>query len=283
MNKSSIILYDKIIAKSEENKTLPWLSGFFSEGLPYNYSTGRFYNGQNILMLWMGGYNRSGWLTYKQALALGGQVRKGEHGLPILYARQGHIEEDEETGEKKLVRGAFRCYTVFNVSQIDGLEEQDHEPANNMKAETFLSRIPAVMVQGKFPCYDAVNDVVNIPYPKDFEEEEGYYSTTFHELIHWTANKVNREVESEGIGRMREELVAELGSALLRAEFRISKPSYIPDVEQYVTEWIQTLKANPDMLFQAMRDAEKAVKFLLELTKDQKEMQTIEPLQLIEA
>ena len=284
MNKSSLVLFDKIISTAEEQKTLPWLNGFVAEGLPYNYSTGRHYNGQNVVMLWMGGaFNRSGWMTYKQAIALGGQVRKGEHGLPIIYARQNHFEEDEETGEKKLVLGTVKWYTVFNVSQIDGLKEISHEPANNLKAEVFLSRIPAVMVQGRFPRYDAVNDIINIPYPSDFEEENGYYSTTFHELIHWTANKVDRKVNEEGIGRMYEELVAELGSALLRGEFRVGKPPYIPDVEQYVTEWIQTLKANPDMLFKAMKDAEKAVGYLLEITKDEKDMQTIEQPLLIEA
>ena len=283
MNKSSLILYNKIISTAEENKTLAWLNGYIHEGLPYNYSTGNYYNGQNILMLWMSGYNRSGWLTYKQAEALGGQVRKGEHGLPIVYARQGYYEEDEETNEKKWKGGAFRCYTVFNVSQIDGLKDISHEPANNISAETFLSRLPVTMVQGMKPMYDSHNDVVRIPYPADFEMEEGYYSTTFHELIHWTASRCERKVESEGMGRIYEELVAELGSALLRAHFHIQTPPYIPDMEQYVTEWIQNLKGNPDMLFKAMKDAEKAVKFLLELAKDQKDTKTVEYPKLVEA
>lgn len=271
MNKSSLILFNKIIEKSEETQTLPWMQGFINEGLPYNYKSGRMYNGQNILMLWCNNYNRSGWLTYKQALELGGQVRKGEHGLPILYAQSGKMVEDEETGEMKSTHPVFRVYTVFNVAQIDNLPELPHDAGNNLKAEDFLSKLPVVMVQGEIPHYNAKRDVIGIPYPSDYDDENAYYSSIFHELMHYTARRTGRKFEDfSSMDRMYEELVAELGNALLRSKFNVKTPKNIPEVETYVSEWITTLKGNPDMLFKAMKDAEKAVNYLIDLTKPEK-------------
>ncbi len=77
-------------------------------GLPNNASTGRAYSGINILILWgavvQHGFPGQGWLTYRQAAALGGNVRKGEHGTTVVYADR-FIPEDEkrrarESGEE---------------------------------------------------------------------------------------------------------------------------------------------------------------------------------------
>lgn len=283
MNKSSLILFNKIIEYAEEHKTLPFLNGFINEGLPYNYKTGAFYNGQNILMLWMNTYNRSAWLTYKQALELGGQVRKGEHGLPIIYARNGYVEEDEETGKKKVISPVFKCFTVFNVAQIDGLPELPHNAGNNLNAENFLSKLPICMVQGRIPHYDAQNDIVGVPYPSDCKEDENYYSLLFHELIHYTAKRTGRKHEGlTNDEKIFEELIAELGSALLRARFNVKTPSNIPKMEQYVSEWITNMKQNPDSLFKAMKEAEKAVKYLIDLTEIEKDVIPVEYAQIPE-
>jgi antirestriction protein ArdC len=61
---------------------------FFS--MPRNAVTGRLYSGINTLLLWMAkdenGFAQNHWLTFKQAISLGGAVRKGEKGTLVVYA-----------------------------------------------------------------------------------------------------------------------------------------------------------------------------------------------------
>ena len=84
-----------IIAELEAGR-LPWVQPWGSPGvpaalgMPRNAATGRRYSGINVLMLWAAvaehGFPVQSWLTFKQALALGGHVRKGERGTTVVYA-----------------------------------------------------------------------------------------------------------------------------------------------------------------------------------------------------
>src|SRR5690606_21950765 len=67
----------------------PWSLAAAMTGLPRNALSGRAYSGINVLILWGaiidGGFASQDWLTFKQALAAGGCVRKGERGQTIFY------------------------------------------------------------------------------------------------------------------------------------------------------------------------------------------------------
>lgn len=85
----------KILGQLEAGR-LPWVqpwgsvAGGPSPALPRNALSGRPYSGINILMLWgaviEGGWPSQSWLTFKQAIAAGGCVRKGERGTMVVYA-----------------------------------------------------------------------------------------------------------------------------------------------------------------------------------------------------
>ncbi len=78
----------------------------------------------NVLLLWSSEYISPFWLTFKQAQALKGNVRKGEHGTQIIFYKQlpEYAKKDEEaTGEDERVPFVLCHYTVFNVEQCDGL------------------------------------------------------------------------------------------------------------------------------------------------------------------
>jgi antirestriction protein ArdC len=85
------------------------------------------YQGINVLELWsaavIAGYAAPIWMTFKQAQELGAHVRKGEHGSQVVYVSKiTRTETDAETGEDNDRQIPFmRCYTVFNVEQIEGL------------------------------------------------------------------------------------------------------------------------------------------------------------------
>src|SRR3546814_5383167 len=72
----------------------------------------RAYSGINVLLLWGAvverGFSGQSWLTFRQALSLGGNVRKGERGTTVVYADR-FVPEDEkkravETGEDQIGR-----------------------------------------------------------------------------------------------------------------------------------------------------------------------------------
>lgn len=94
-------------------------------GLPSNYATGAAYSGMNIMLLWNSaskqGFSDSRWMTYKQAKAEGGQVRKGENGTTAIFYTT--LEKENDDGETDYIP-MLKTFTVFNVEQIDGLPHQ---------------------------------------------------------------------------------------------------------------------------------------------------------------
>lgn len=125
---------DKIIAELEAGRfpwVQPWGKATAPLGLPRNASTGRSYSGINILILWgavvQHGFPGQGWLTFRQAQSLGGNVRKGERGTTVVYADRFTPEDEKrrarETGEEPGSIPFLKRFTVFNAAQCEGLSE----------------------------------------------------------------------------------------------------------------------------------------------------------------
>jgi antirestriction protein ArdC len=123
---------DQIIADLEKG-VRPWMKPWSTERLgrrvmrPLRHN-GVGYQGINVLMLWgeamAKGYAAPIWMTFKQALVLGGCVRKGEKGSLVVYSNSiTRTETDSDTNEETATQIHYmKGYTVFNVEQIDGLE-----------------------------------------------------------------------------------------------------------------------------------------------------------------
>ena len=118
---------DRIIAELEAGR-LPWVQPWgecgADVGMPCNAGTGRRYSGINVLILWARvigrGYSSQRWLTYRQAQALGGNVRKGETGTTICYADRFTPKDQGEgdgQGEEARQVAFLKRFTVFNVDQ----------------------------------------------------------------------------------------------------------------------------------------------------------------------
>src|SRR3546814_16030761 len=108
----------------------PWDSrGTGGPGRPMNALTGRRYSGINVLLLWGaaigGAYPSQHWLTFKQALEAGGNVRTGEKGTLVVYADRFVPEAAQtkarETGAAAKAVPFLNRFTVFNVSHCVGL------------------------------------------------------------------------------------------------------------------------------------------------------------------
>ena len=237
------------------------------------------YRGINVLLLWGEaadkGYTAPQWMTYKQAVELKAQVRKGEHGSLVVYAGRIARTETGETGEDIEIEIPFmKAYTVFNVGQIDGLPAQFYaRPANPLPvservalAGQFISGTNATLRHGgNRAFYSVATDHVQLPPFEAFRDKESYYATALHELTHWTGNpRRNAREFGKRFGDQayaREELVAELGSAFLSADLGIT-PETREDHAGYLDQWLKVLKSDKRAIFQAAAHAQRAADYL---------------------
>jgi antirestriction protein ArdC len=95
----------------------PW-SATAGMNTPCNAVSNRPYSGCNVLLLWMAqaaGYRTPRFLTFKQALELRGNVRKGEHGTKVYFVKQLRVRDQgaDDSSSARLIP-MMREYTVFN-------------------------------------------------------------------------------------------------------------------------------------------------------------------------
>lgn len=215
------------------------------------------------------GFNDSRWMTYKQAQAEGGQVRKGEHGTTaIFYAT---LEKESEDGEIVQIP-MLKTFTVFNVQQIDGLPlttetispDATFDPLP--EAENLIRKSGANIIEkGQNAFFQPSTDEVWLPERHLFSDAANFYATGLHELVHWSGGKkrLNREMKGKfgSADYAEEELVAELGSAFLMADLGI-----VGEVqhESYIASWLQALKNDKRYVFKAFIAASKAHSYLMD-------------------
>lgn len=273
---------DKIIAELEQGRVpwvQPWGRAKAGVGLPKNAATGRRYAGINILILWGAVIEKSfaaqHWLTFRQALDLGGNVRKGEHGTTVFYADRfipkAEIERAAKDGDEPEAVPFLKRFTVFNVAQCDGLERLQGEPeplpAREIvpQAEALVAATGAdIRIGGDRAFYAPSGDYIQLPPQPAFFEQINFYRTCYHELSHWSgaSHRLNRDLSgrfgSKSYGR--EELVAEMASAFLCASLRI-----VPTVRHadYLGAWLEILREDKRAIFRAASLASKAADFIL--------------------
>lgn len=240
------------------------------------------YRGINVLLLWCEaeerGYTAPIWMTYKQAQALGAQVRKGETGSLVVYADRFTKTETNATGEEAAREIAFmKGYTVFNVEQIDGLPAHFHAravaPTSALPrldtAEAFFSATGADIRHGGNRAFYAPGpDRVQMPPQDSFRDAESYAATLAHELTHWTSHPSRL---ARALGKRfgddayaAEELIAEMGAAFLCADLGIT-PEPRADHAGYLAHWLKVLKADSRAIFTAASQAQQAADYLRSL------------------
>jgi antirestriction protein ArdC len=278
----------KIIAQLEAGCfpwVQPWNSAGAVPGLPRNAVTGRTYSGVNVLILWGAVIERAfpsqDWLTFKQALAAGGCVRKGEKGETICFADRftpdAEKQRAESGGDEARSIPFLKRFTVFNAAQCDGLPNRivaDPIPPPERQlvadAESLIAASGAdFRIGGAQAFYDAKHDYVQVPPQPAFAEQINYYRTALHELGHWTghSSRLARTFGSRfgNSGYAREELCAELASAFLCVALGI-----VPTVRHadYLGSWLTVLREDSRAIFKAANQASKAADYLLAFAPD---------------
>lgn len=275
----------KIIAELEAGR-LPWVQPWGSAGvraslaLPKNAVTGRAYSGINVLILWGAvvelGFACQSWLTFRQALSLGGHVRKGERGTTVVYADR-FIPDDErrrarEAGEEPQAIPFLKRFTVFNVAQCEGLPEDIAATAPPVEENLVLPQVEELIratgadlrIGGNRAYYDVRHDYVRVPPPQAYFEAVDWHRTALHELGHWSgaAGRLGRDL-SGLFGSKRyafEELVAEMIAAFTCASLGI-----LPTVRHadYIGSWLEVLRGDNRAIVRAASAASKASDYLL--------------------
>ncbi|MDQ2102543.1 ArdC family protein [Azospirillum isscasi] len=275
----------RIIAELEAGR-LPWVQPWGTPaaaaplGLPRNAATGRAYTGVNVLILWGAvvacGFSSQGWLTFRQALALGGHVRKGERGTTVVYADR-FIPDDErrrarDAGEAPQAIPFLKRFTVFNCAQCENLSDGSAVAPPPIPERLILPRAQAliqasgvdVRIGGTRAFYSPQHDYVQVPSPEAFFEPVNWHRTALHELGHSTghASRLNRDLSGSFGSRKYafEELVAEISAAYLCAALGI-----VPTVRHadYIGAWLEVLRGDDHAIVRAASLASKAADYLL--------------------
>jgi len=265
------IVTSRILAELEKGQ-VPWRKPWRTLP-PANLISKKPYRGINVFLLALAGYGSQDWLTYRQAQALGGNVRKGEHGTKIVFWKFDTYETETADGGPEERKSAFlRYYTVFNLEQTEGLKALlALPPASPIESAQVIVRgmpNPPPFKQDFQAAYIPSRDVVTMPSRTAFESQAEYYSTLFHELTHSTghAKRLAREgfdtpqkFGSESYSR--EELIAEMGGAMLCGVAGIEQ-STLANSAAYLKSWIERLKSDSRLVVSAASAAQKAADYI---------------------
>ena len=275
----------KIIAELEAGR-MPWVQPWGTApakaplAMPRNAATSRLYSGINVLIIWGAviehGFSDQSWLTFRQALGLGGNVRKGERGTTVVYADRFTPEDErrrsEETGDTPWTIPFLKRFTVFNLDQCDGLPEDiatgaPPPPPNLVEPEVealIVATRADFRIGGQRAFYNLREDFVQVPPPQAYFEPINWHRTALHELGHWSghASRLGRDMSgTHGTKKYaQEELIAEITAAFACATLGI-----VPTVRHadYIASWLEVLREDDRAIVRAASAASKAADYLL--------------------
>lgn len=273
---------------------MPW-----HKGLPQaiNPVTGKHYGGNNLLLLWnvclKKNYTVNKWATLKQWRRKKAMVRRGEKGTLICFAIPIRNEQNrniqlslfEPTNLKDICQDntkfTYRFRTVFNASQVKGYTPDlpdlfnPERPSAELIQQIIEKSNAKIITSGEEAFYRFITDEIYIPHiarfvsTPDASQMDNYHATLLHELIHWTGHetrcKRHKLVERTRAEYALEELVAELGSAILCTQI---KQKSVPPLNHanYLNSWIKVLKNDFSYFTEALELARTAIYFLNLLT-----------------
>ena len=284
---------DKIIADLEAGRA-PWVQPWGTAAakatlaMPQNASTHRRYSGINVLILWGAvierGFSSQSWLTFRQALGLGGNVRKSERGTTVVYADRFTPEDERrraaETGEEAQAIPFLKRFTVFNTAQCEGLPDEMMAVAPPVETGLVLPQAEALIratgidfrIGGARAFYSPTHDFVQVPPPQAYFEPINWHRTALHEVSHASgaAHRLNRDLSGSFGSKAyaREELIAEMAGAFVCASLGI-----VPTVRHadYLGSWLEVLREDDRAIVRAASAASKAADYLLAFQPDRVE------------
>lgn len=295
----------KILENLEKVNPEDWEGYILPEMMPSNIFTDNDYNGFNVMSLYIDCIiNKHAFPyfgTFKNIRDAGGKLKKGSKGSPIMFYKKIFVHEKTNKRISEMIyhklnsseQQNFKAipivknHYVFNIACIENLEElnldlelvkKDNFTINE-KCESFLNVMKEktdldlkIDELKTVASYNFVEDYISIPIKSIFKNEFSYYTTIFHEIIHWTGNekRLDRKIVSYNKDKQRyskEELIAEMGAMLMGLQHGYS--NHIINSIRYLKSSINS--RNKEMIFQeineAFRESKRAKKYIENLIK----------------
>lgn len=267
---------NRIIDQLEQGK-IPWRkpwSGILSGA--HNRISGKPYSLLNQMLLSKDGE----YATFNQWKSLGGTVRAKEKSEIVVFWKVLERTEYDSSNNPTIVSIPYlRYYSVFHVSQVDGVEPLEkpciqHDPipeAEKIKSDYVAkSHMEIRECVSNEAFYSPSMDYIQIPCREQYADINEFYGTLFHEMIHSTGHKTRlnrlesgRSAAFGGEEYSKEELVAEIGAASLLNYVGIETPETFKNSAAYIQSWLKVLKNDNRFIISASSKAEKAVEYIL--------------------
>lgn len=283
------------IVEELESGVIPWekpWTGVMTGAV--SHATGKPYSLINQYLLGKEGEH----LTFKQALAAGGNVKKGAKGRMVVFWKMlTNVVTDDAGNPKRDADGnpitknipVLKYYTVFHIDDCENIEPK-FKPEEMPKTAEAVERAEAAILdyteranvkliheKQNRAFYSPSKHAVVLPLMEQFAKTAEYYSTAFHELTHSTGHKslLNRFPEDAADAAFgsesysKEELVAEIGAATTLHELGMETKSSFRNSTAYIQSWITALKNDKKLIISAAARAEKAVKLILNIEQEE--------------
>lgn len=198
----------------------------------------------------------------------------------IKYDDYKNLSEDEK--KEYNVYPRMQVFRVFNVQQTnlrearpelwEKLEKENGRPEVKAGEQFDFEPVDRMISENLWICpihprhqdeayYSMTKNEIVIPEKQQFKDGEAFYGTLFHEMTHSTGAKgVLDRLEPTAFGSKeyaREELVAELGSALVSQRYGMTK-HIKEDSCAYLKSWLDSLKESPQFIKTTLMDVKKA-------------------------
>lgn len=287
---------DKISAELEAGRApwvQPWAAARAPLALPNNAATGRRYSGINVLILWdaviQNGFAAQSWLTFRQALSLGGHVCKGERGVTVVYADRFTPDDErrraERDGDEPYAIPFLKRFTVFNTDQCDGLPKELTTTPTLPDLSAVLPQVEDLIaatgvdfrIRGDHAFYSPSGDFIQVPPPAAYFEPINWHRTALHELSHAAGapQRLNRDLTGSFGSKQYafEEMVAEISAAFLCASLGVTPTVRHAD---YIGSWLDVVREDNRAIVRAASAASKAADYLLAFSPDASAVGAIE-------
>jgi antirestriction protein ArdC len=256
---------------------MPWHHDGTAVTRPENISSGKRYRGVNVLALWIAtqahGYADGLWGTYRQWLAAGAQVRRGERGTTVVLWKQTATSADDDShddGDGSRPRVFARAFTVFNAAQVNGYQPKPAvklpEGDRLIHVDAFIDALNIPTVTGNYDAHYRIDlDTIFMPEYSAFASPAAHAGTLIHEAAHATGAK--HRLDRDFHERFKrdwlpiEEATAELTASFILADLGVAHHPR-PDHAAYVASWLRLLKDDPRAIFTAASKAQQAADWM---------------------
>ncbi len=222
-------------------------------------------------------------------------ILRGEKSFPVMLTTFTCIHKEtkekikyddykklsDEEQKQYNVYPKMQVFRVFNVSQTNLQEARPElweqlEIENGKRVENgehfSFEPVDAMIKDNLWICpikpmhqneayYSITKNEIVVPEKEQFRDGESFYGTLFHEMIHSTGTEgVLDRLQPTSFGSKeyaREELVAELGSALVAQRYGMTK-HIKEDSCAYLKGWLDELKESPQFIKTTLLDVKRA-------------------------